>query len=186
VAALLRGQGFAVDVLPTLVPESYLADVFLALHADGDPAGVARGFKAAHGSRRGPYEDRLVQTLVNEYGAATGLPQDSAISRNMLGYYAFSYSRIPWAAAPHTPAAILEMGFMTSAADRALLLQRPEVVARGVANGLLRFLEEVPAGVAFAEDIVLPPAPARPGPGTPPGAPNGQAPVAAAPPPRVG
>jgi N-acetylmuramoyl-L-alanine amidase len=181
VATILRGQGLVVDVLPTLMPESYLADAFVALHADGDTSGVARGFKAAHGSRRGPYEDKLVQDIVDEYGEATGLPQDSAISRNMLGYYAFSYSRFAWSAAPHTPSAILEMGFMTSAADRVLLLQRPEVVARGVANGVLRFLEDVPAGVAFAEDIVLPPLAQRP-PGPPP---NGQAPVAGTPP-RVG
>jgi len=182
VAAILRGQGFVVDVLPTLMPESYLADAFVALHADGDPNGVARGFKAAHGSRRGPYEDTLVQDIVDEYGAVTGLPHDEGgISRNMLSYYAFSYSRFPWAAAAHTPSAILEMGFMTSAADRVLLLQRPEVVARGVANGVLRFLEEVPGGMAFAEDIVLPPQPPR-APGPPP---SGQAPVAGTPP-RVG
>ena len=165
VAAILRGRGYAVDVIPTLVPTNYLADVFVALHADGDPAGAARGFKAAHGSRRGPHEDQLVRTLVEEYGKATGLPQDDRISRNMLGYYAFSWSRFQWSAAPHTPAAILEMGFMTSAADRAVLLQRPGVVADGVANGILRFLDEVPQSAIFGEDLIVQPPPQRNAPG---------------------
>jgi N-acetylmuramoyl-L-alanine amidase len=182
VAAILRGDGYVVDVLPTVLPPNYLADVFVALHADGDPSGGARGFKAAHGSRRGPYEDKLVSALVEEYGRVTGLPQDGGITRNMLGYYAFSWSRFQWAAAAHTPAAILEMGFMTHAADRALLLQRPDVVARGVANGILRFLEEVPAGAAFAEDLLVPQQAPRPPAGQPGGAPpNGQAPAAGAP-----
>ena len=165
VAAILRGRGYAVDIIPTLVPTNYLADVFVSLHADGDPAGAARGYKAAHGSRRGPYEDQLVRALLEEYGKATGLPEDFRISRNMLGYYAFSWSRFQWSAAPHTPAAILGMGFMTSAADRAVLLQRPNVVAEGVANGILRFLDEVPQSALFGEDLIVQPPQPR---GTPP------------------
>ena len=160
-ATQLRARGYEVDVIPTLLPTNYLADVFVSLHADGDPAGAARGFKAAHGSRRGPYEDRLVQTLVEEYGKATGLPQDDRISRNMLGYYAFSWSRFQWSAAPHTPAAILEMGFMTSAADRVVLLQRRDVVAQGVVNGIQRFLDEVPQSAIFGEDLIVPAQPQR-------------------------
>jgi hypothetical protein len=161
VAALLRARGFQVDVLPTTIPHNYLADVFLALHADGSPDPGARGFKAAHGSRRGPYEGQLVQAVTEEYRRVTGLPVDPIVSRNMRGYYAFSWSRLQAAAAPHTPAAILEMGFMTNAADRALLVGRPDVVAEAIASGLLRFLDEVPAGMAFAEDLILPPLPPR-------------------------
>jgi hypothetical protein len=157
VATILRGQGYEVDVLPTTIPAGYLADVFVALHADGSPDGSARGFKAAHGNRRGPYEGKLVQAMVEEYGRATGLPVDPMVTRNMLGYYAFSWSRYQSTVAPHTPAAILEMGFLTNATDRGLLLGRQGVVASGVANGILRFLDEVPAGAAFADDLILPP-----------------------------
>lgn len=156
-AAILRRHGYQVDVLPTAIPSGYLADVFISLHADGDANGIARGYKAAHGSRRGPYEDQLVRVIMEEYGRATGLPVDPMVSRNMLGYYAFSWSRFSSTAAPHTPAAILEMGFLTSAADRALLLAQPDVVATGVVNGVLRFLNEVPAGAAFANDLLVPP-----------------------------
>jgi hypothetical protein len=85
----------------------------------------------------------------------------------MLGYYAFSWSRFQAAVAPHTPAAILEMGFLTSAADRTLLIGQPDLVATAVARGLLRFLDEVPAGAAFANDLIVPPLPPRP-PGAPP------------------
>ncbi|MGH2352931.1 MAG: N-acetylmuramoyl-L-alanine amidase, partial [Chloroflexota bacterium] len=156
-AAVLRTYGHQVDVLPTTIPAGYLADVFVALHADGNGDPTMRGYKAAHGSRRGPYEGRLVQTVLDEYGRATGLPVDPVVSRNMRGYYVFSWTRFQATAAPHTPAAILEMGFLTNAADRALLLGRPDVVASGVVNGVLRFLDEVPAGAAFAEDLLLPP-----------------------------
>jgi hypothetical protein len=168
VAALLRGHGYAVDIIPTTVPPGYLADVFVALHADGDPSGASRGYKAAHGSRRGPYEDQLVRVLLEEYGNATGLPHDhDGVTRNMLGYYAFSWSRFQHSVAAHTPAAIFEMGFMTNGADRAVLLQRTEQVATGLANGILRFLHEVPAGAAFAEDLIVPAQQPRTQPGQP-------------------
>jgi N-acetylmuramoyl-L-alanine amidase len=161
-AAMLRSDGYVVDVLPATVPPGYLADAFVALHADGDTEGSGRGYKAAHGARRGPYEDQFVQDLVAEYGRVTGLPLDFRVTRNMLGYYAFSWTRFKSAAAPHTPAAILEMGFLTSAADRAVLLQRPDLVATGVASGIRRFLDDVPAGAAFADDLVIAPAPFPP------------------------
>ena len=172
VAAILRGHGYAVDILPSTVPPGYLADVFVSLHADGDPGGGSRGYKAAHGSRRGPYEDQLVRVLLEEYGKATGLPHDhDGVTRNMLGYYAFSWSRFQHSVAAHTPAAILELGFLTNAADRSVLLQRTDAVAAGVANGVLRFLDEVPAGAAFAEDLVVPAQQPRPT-GTPQPAPS--------------
>jgi N-acetylmuramoyl-L-alanine amidase len=162
VEAILRADGYAVDILPTAIPPGYLADAFVALHADGGTDLSARGYKAAHGARRGPYEDQLVQDIVAEYGRVTGLPLDSRVTRNMLGYYAFSWTRYKSTVAPHTPAAILEMGFLTNAADRTTMLQRPDLIATGVADGILRFLADVPAGAAFADDLIVPPAPFPP------------------------
>src|SRR5207237_3580398 len=46
-AVLLESANIQVDVLPATVPPSYRANAFIALHADGDPAGVANGFKVA-------------------------------------------------------------------------------------------------------------------------------------------
>lgn len=156
VAARLRARGLAVDVLPTTVPTGYLADVFISLHCDGSLDPTPRGYKAAHSTRRGPYEGVLLTSVLEEYGAVTGLPRDSAVTRGMLGYYAFNWRRFTATVAPHTPAVILEMGFLTSPHDRALLVGKPDLVAEGVTRGILRFLDEVPAGKAFAEDLVLP------------------------------
>ncbi len=169
VAARLQAQRIAVDILPATVPEGYLADAFISLHADGDRSGLDRGYKAAHGSRRGPYEPRLVTAIIEEYGRTTGLPWLPGVSRNMTGYYAFAWGRLRSTVAPHVPAAILEMGFLTNAEDRAMLVGQPDRVADGIARGIMRFLEEVPAGAAFADDLLVPPAPSwwrRTAPGT--------------------
>ena len=169
VASRLQAQRIAVDILPATVPEGYLADAFISLHADGDRSGLDRGYKAAHGSRRGPYEPRLVTAIIEEYGRTTGLPWLPGVSRNMTGYYAFAWGRLRSTVAPHVPAAILEMGFLTNAEDRAMLVGQPDRVADGIARGIMRFLEEVPAGAAFADDLLVPPAPSwwrRMAPGT--------------------
>ena len=55
VAALLRGRGIVVELLPATIPPGYLADVFVSLHADGDDYREATGFKIAHGFYRGPH-----------------------------------------------------------------------------------------------------------------------------------
>ncbi len=161
VAALLREKGLAVDVLPTTVPPGYLADAFVALHADGDGTGEKSGYKIAHSNRRTPFEDRLVADLRDEYQAATRLDFDAAgITRDMTGYYAFAWSRVRYAAAPHTPSAILEMGFLSNDRDRALMTARADEVAGGIANGILRFLDESPRAALFGQDLLMPPAPA--------------------------
>lgn len=156
VATRLEAKGFVVDILPTTVPEGYLSDVFVSLHADGDDTETARGFKVARGQRRGPYEDALVEILKQEYWKTTNLPEDVNITEDMDDYYAFRWERFSYSVEPHVPAAIIEMGFISSAADRAVLLLRPDAVADGVANGILRFLAEVPRDAIFRDDLVLP------------------------------
>jgi hypothetical protein len=156
VARRLRERGLQVDVLPTTVPAGYLADVFISLHCDGSHDSGPRGYKAAHSTRRGPYEDALLKAVIEEYGTVTGLPRDTAITRGMTGYYAFNWRRYTASVAPHTPAAILEMGFLTSPVDRSLLVGRPELVADGITRGIVRFLDEVPAEKLFAEDLYVP------------------------------
>src|SRR5207247_368596 len=59
-SVILNSKGIAVDVLPTTIPVGYVADAFVALHADSDGVGENSGFKMAHGARRGPYEDALL------------------------------------------------------------------------------------------------------------------------------
>jgi N-acetylmuramoyl-L-alanine amidase len=51
----------------------------------------------------------------------------------MTEYHAF------YEIAPETPAAIIEVGFMN--ADRRLLTRKQDVVARGIVNGIKKFIE---------------------------------------------
>jgi N-acetylmuramoyl-L-alanine amidase len=58
----------------------------------------------------------------------------------MRGYYGFSWTRFQHAIAPTTPAAIIETGFLTSAADRKVIVNDPERAARGISAGIISFL----------------------------------------------
>ncbi|HLH22725.1 MAG TPA: N-acetylmuramoyl-L-alanine amidase [Chloroflexota bacterium] len=142
-AALLRADGVEVDVLPAAVPVDYEADAFVAIHADGDARGALRGYKVARSpmSQIPTWDDALVGWLYAEYGRLTGLPRDDAhVTRRMQFYYAFNNRRYYAAVAPSTPAAIIETGFVTSAADRALLVGDPDRAAAGLAASLRGFL----------------------------------------------
>jgi len=162
-AVILNSKGIAVDVLPTTVPAGYIADAFISLHADSDGVGQWSGFKMAHGARRGPYEDTLLADVRDAYGDATGLEWDANhISRSMTGYFAFNWSRFQHAVAAHTPAIILEMGYLSSDHDRELMTEQPEVLARAIADGLVQFLNDAPRSRIFGQDLVVPAFPARP------------------------
>lgn len=158
VAAILRGKGIVADVLPTIIPAGYVADAFVALHSDGDETGEKSGFKLAHSTRRTPHEDALQRFLTEEYGAATGLDYDAAgISRNMINYYALSWSRIRYATSPFTPSVVLEMGFLTNPDDRHLIVNEQALLAKAIANGILKFLDATPREALFGQDLVVPP-----------------------------
>jgi N-acetylmuramoyl-L-alanine amidase len=142
-AALLEAAGVRVDLLPATVPPRYRAHAFISIHADGDTSGRLQGFKIARpGFSSVPRsDDRLVATLNAAYGPATGLRRDDEhITPRMLYYYAFNSRRYCHAVAPGVPQAIVETGFLTSAADRTLLLGNPDAAARGIAAGVLAFL----------------------------------------------
>ena len=163
-ATLLRAQGLAVDILPTTVPPGYLADAFIALHADSDGVGELSGFKMAHSTRRGPYEDRLMADVKATYAAETGLDYDSEhVTRAMTNYYAANWSRYQHATSPFTPSVILEMAFISNRGDLSLLVDHPDRVAIAIANGILKFLDETPRSKMFAEDLLIPQAPIRQG-----------------------
>ena len=173
VAKLLRAQGVEVDVLPTTVPVGYLADAFVALHADSDGVGELSGFKMAHSTRRGPYEDALLTTIKDTYQAETGLDYDALhVSRGMSGYYAMNWSRYQHATSPFTPSVILEMGFISNDDDLTLMVDHADRVAIAIANGVLKFLDATPRSKIFSQDLLIPQAPIRQGaaatPTTPP------------------
>jgi hypothetical protein len=142
-AAHLRKAGVEVDILPTTVPVRYRAHAFVSIHADGDARGIMNGFKVARPgfSSIPEIDDLLVEALNESYEPTTGLPRrDEQVSVRMRWYYAFNARRYQHAVAPGVPQAIIETGFLTSIADRQILIGDPDRPARGIANGILKFL----------------------------------------------
>ncbi|MBI4137553.1 N-acetylmuramoyl-L-alanine amidase [Candidatus Roizmanbacteria bacterium] len=139
---LLESEGVEVDILPATVPEKYWADVFIAIHADGNLDSSVHGYKFASPWRDiTGRADELVELLNATYEEATGLVYDPNISRNMRGYYAFSWWRHDHAIHPMTTGVIAETGFLTNYSDRQLLINSPEIPAQGIAEALIAHLE---------------------------------------------
>ncbi len=148
VAAALKGrleaQGVAVDLLRATPPAGYHADLVLSLHTDSLNVEVAagrRGYKSAHFSPpRSPLEPRLKRLVDTNYRRATGLPDDTANTTGaMREYYAFNFRRYDAAVHPATPALLVELGYLSSPADAALL-GKPRRVAEGLSGGVVAFL----------------------------------------------
>jgi len=134
---LLHRKGVETDLLEEydLRLKDYRADALVSIHADSCNIPGATGFKVARvtDSAIPAAEDKLVACLTQEYAAATGLPLHSAsITDGMTNYHAFNEI------ASSTPGAIIETGFMLD--DRRLLENRPKIVARGIASGIICFL----------------------------------------------
>ncbi len=147
-AALLRAQGLTVEVLPATVPTGYTADLFLSLHMDGNTSPQAHGFKVSTRWRSdvAALDAQLVASLTDRYAAVTGMPEDPSVTRAMRGYYAYStYHGQEYRLGASTPAAILEMGFLTSPTDRAMVLNNPNRVAQGIVAGINSFYSSLPA-----------------------------------------
>jgi N-acetylmuramoyl-L-alanine amidase len=142
---LLERQGVRADLLDefdTRLTE-YKADALVSIHADSCSVPGATGFKVARvtDSAIPEAEDQLVACLNHNYAAYTGLPQHPAsITDNMTNYHAFREID------HYTPGAIIEIGFLLD--DRYLLEHKPKIVARGVAAGILCFLEMAVSEVA--------------------------------------
>jgi len=138
---LLEARGVVVDIIPATVPPGYDADAFLAIHADGSTKSGPRGWKLATPWRTSAASKLLLERVAASYGSITGLPEDvGGVTVNMRGYYAFNWRRHTHAIAATTPAIIVEMGFMTNAADRAVMFNDPDRIARAIAEGILDYL----------------------------------------------
>ncbi len=143
--AFLEDAGVEVDLLPTAIPIRYRSHAFVSIHLDGDTSGRLNGYKVARPgfSSIPEADDEFVRIMNREYGAATGMARDADehISRRMTYYYAFNTRRYQHAIDLGTPALIIETGFLTNGSDRAFLTGQPDLAGRGIANGILRFLE---------------------------------------------
>lgn len=141
VVALLDQRGWQVDLLEEfdIRLHGYKADALLSIHADSCNVPGKSGFKLARAEAshaHGP-ESNMIDRISEAYQARTGLEFDPhTITYDMTRYHAF------YEIDPRTPAAIIEVGFMLD--DRELLTERPDVVARGIVDGLIYFIEGSP------------------------------------------
>lgn len=141
-AQILKENNIEVDILPATIPKEYWADAFISIHADGSLDTSKTGFKIA-GPRRGYLNDsdRLIDILYSSYEHETKLNKDPNITRNMRGYYAFSWWRYDHSIHPMTSAAIVETGFLTNYSDQQMLINTPNIPAQGIAKGVIEFLK---------------------------------------------
>lgn len=143
IAKILEGKGVVVDIIPATVPPRYWADVFVAIHADGSNDTSKSGYKFA-----GPWRDltgktdSLVNILETKYEEATDLEKDPNITRNMRGYYAFSWWRNEHAIHPMTVGVIAETGFLSSRSDQKLIVNNPHISGRAIAEGIIEYLSQ--------------------------------------------
>lgn len=115
----------------------YKATVLVSIHNDScDFVGAdAKGFKvaAAMNSVFRDRADRLTACLISRYNQATNLPfHYNTITDDMTFYHNFDEIHT------ETTAAIIETGFLNG--DRDILVNHTDLVARGVADGILCFI----------------------------------------------
>lgn len=139
-APMLREKGFKVEVVPATVPPSLRADAFVAIHADASVDTSRRGWKLAPPFRASPASRALARALAGAFAAEPALVQDvDGVTVNMRGYFAFNNRRFDHAISPYTPAAIIELGFLSNSSDRALLTGDPGYWAGIITRGLTAY-----------------------------------------------
>jgi N-acetylmuramoyl-L-alanine amidase len=136
VARRLEQAGARVDVLAEYDARlnGYTADVLVSIHADS--CLDRSGFKVARSETSviPAVEDDLVDCLRQQYIQSTAIPFDAdSITADMTGYHAFQ--RV----APQTAAAIIETGYLDG--DSRVIVRQPDLAARGIANGIICFLQ---------------------------------------------
>ena len=139
VQANLNALGYQVDLLnefdETLT--NFKAVALVSIHADSCTYvnDEATGFKVAAAMSTVYPEQavRLTDCIRARYEATTGLEFHSgSVTNDMTSYHAFDEID------PQTPAAIIEIGFMNL--DYEILTQRPDLIARGVTDGILCYV----------------------------------------------
>jgi N-acetylmuramoyl-L-alanine amidase len=143
IASLVRealvAAGYDVDLLAEFDPRlsGYSAQALVSIHADSCDYinDQASGFKvsAAISTKYPEQAARLTTCLRSRYADATGMEFHSgSVTADMTNYHAFSEIN------NETPAAIIETGFMNL--DREVLTQHQDMVANGIASGILCFI----------------------------------------------
>ncbi len=135
----LQSRGYTVDLLDEFDPRlnNYQAELLLSIHANTctDYGEVVSGYLISTADARvGSGNDQLlVECVAQHYEQASRLPRRYGLTRDMTDYHVFRKIDA------FTPGAIVELGFMFN--DRDLLVNQPDLLARGIAEGVLCFLE---------------------------------------------
>ena len=136
----LRGIGYSVDLLDEFDPRltDYEAAAMVSIHSNTCRNFGERvsGFIVAASSGRitaRSDDGRLVDCIARHYATETQLERRLETTVDMTDYHTFREI------GPLTPAAIIELGFMLG--DHELLTEHPDVLARGIADGVRCFLE---------------------------------------------
>lgn len=135
----LQARGYTVDLLDEFDPRlaDYRADLLLSIHANTcrDYGEFVSGYLISTAdSRSGSGNDQLLVECVAEYYEdTTQLQRRFGLTRDMTDYHIFRQIH------PRTPGAIIELGFMFH--DRDILTTQPDLLADGITQGLLCYLE---------------------------------------------
>jgi len=140
----LQAAGYNAEPLEEWDPRltGYRSVALVSIHADSCLAinNDATGYKvsAALDTAVPDRAQRLVACLADRYSEATGLRfHPDTITRDMTEYHTF------YEINSDTPAVIIETGFLYL--DREFLTREPERAARGIAQGLLCYINNEPA-----------------------------------------
>ena len=144
VVAELQNIGYTVDLLEEFDARlnNYQAAALVSIHANTcqDYGERVSGFLISAAARitARSVDDLLVECIARSYQMQTELARRPGVTVDMTDYHTFREIH------PQTPAAIIELGFLRG--DRELLTERPDLMARGITDGVLCFLQ--PAGRA--------------------------------------
>jgi N-acetylmuramoyl-L-alanine amidase len=162
VVLALRQRGYSVLLLDEFDPrlEDFQAAALVSIHSNTcynyDPP--VSGFlvaKAAAKPAEGP-DDQLANCIGTIYGQITGMYWRPGATEHMTDYHSFREVH------PLTPGAILELGFMR--ADREKLTNQQDMLAQGITEGILCFLEpDNPFGILPATPVPATEAPTTDG-----------------------
>ena len=106
------------------------ADAFISLHANASNLPQASGSEAfVYSTTSSAYP--LAEDILTGLSDATGLANRGVFPRPTL--YVLRKTQMP--------ALLLEVGFITNIGDAALMAENPNLVARGIYNGILRYYD---------------------------------------------
>jgi N-acetylmuramoyl-L-alanine amidase len=135
----LRERGYVVDLLDEFDPRlvDYQAAALVSIHANTcqDFGETVSGFLVAKAEARpeASVDSELAECIAKYYSNTTQLERRFGLTEDMTDYHTFREIDVD------TPAAIIELGFMR--ADRDILNDQPDVMAEGIVQGIMCFLE---------------------------------------------